>query len=102
MILNIKKPYIKIENNKIMKNNNQIIELNDELLKIICEQKLSNWSKVIIDYIERNNLIDNIKAINTTLIQKDNFPKRMKKRSSTIFDNNSAKVKIINKYLNNL
>ena len=102
LILNIQKPYIKIDfdGNK-NNNNNEKNELSDELLKKIDEKKISEWARLIIDYIENNNLIGNIKKMNSPLIQKESFKKRIKRGCTTVLNNNLDQVEILNKYINN-
>ena len=101
LILKIQKPYIKIDFDGNKNNNNQINELGDELLKKIDENKLSEWPRLIIDFIENNNLIANIKKMNSPLIQKESFKKRIKRRCTTVLNNNLDQVEILNKYLKN-
>ena len=99
--MKIQKPYIKIDFDGNKNNNNQINELGDELLKKIDENKLSEWPRLIIDFIENNNLIANIKKMNSPLIQKESFKKRIKRRCTTVLNNNLDQVEILNKYLKN-
>ena len=107
MILKIKKPSLKIEkyyqesNNK---NDEYTKELNEEFLNKIDKQKMNNWPRLIVDFIEENKLIDNnnYKRNDSPLIQKDNIKKRLKRRSITVKFDKFKPVIILKKYLNNL
>ena len=113
--LKIQNPSIKIEkyicdntksNNINIGNDYYVRELDRDILKKIDNKGMEFWSKIIIDFIEDQHLIDNLSVNDSPIIQKISTKKRTKKRSSTVIfpTNKEEKVKSIlflNNYANN-
>ena len=75
-------------------NDNSIRELNDDYLKKIDDKDMESWSKIIIEYIENQHLMDNNNVNETPILQKNNTKKRRKIRFSTVVSS-SNKIKSI-------